>query len=153
GVTLQLKAVELTMRDNPGAAIQTMGQVQELARDSLREARARVWEMHDATNVDADLATSLGAILRQRTTSTAIDVSIATSGPVRPIPLNLKDAAFRIGREAVNNAVLHAEPARIDVVLEFSESSLVLKVSDDGHGFDSQKGASAQQQGHFGLSG
>jgi signal transduction histidine kinase len=46
------------------------------------------------------------------------------------------DALVHIGREAVTNAVKHAEPHTIEVLLEHADEWR-LRVSDDGRGFDS----------------
>ena len=57
---------------------------------------------------------------------------------------------MRIGQEAINNAVKHAEANRIDVALNFDTRSVRLSIRDDGRGFD----ADAQiADGHFGLIG
>ena len=65
----------------------------------------------------------------------------------------MEDAAFRIGREAVVNAVRHAEAHRLDIHVEFGPESLRLEVRDDGRGFTPREAKDAHQTGHFGLSG
>ena len=51
-----------------------------------------------------------------------------------------KEQCFLIFREAVSNAVRHANASRIDVILEIPESgSMTLKVIDDGLGFDTHE--------------
>src|SRR4029077_1170359 len=45
-------------------------------------------------------------------------------------------ALFRIAQEALNNAAKHTSAKRITVGLEEKEGELVLRVSDDGKGFD-----------------
>jgi signal transduction histidine kinase len=54
-------------------------------------------------------------------------------------------------REAVNNAIRHGEPTRIDVRLMASAAGLDISVVDDGRGFD----VAGRQAvvGHFGLRG
>ena len=48
----------------------------------------------------------------------------------------LETACFRIVQEAVTNVVRHAKAAKISVVLERSGADLILRISDDGIGFD-----------------
>lgn len=55
------------------------------------------------------------------------------------------DALVHIGREAVTNAIKHADPAAVEVVLEYADE-WQLRVRDDGRGFDK-----AGACGGFGL--
>jgi signal transduction histidine kinase len=48
----------------------------------------------------------------------------------------IKLQLYRIAQEATRNAVLHAEPATIEVRLETNGDALLLQVKDDGTGFD-----------------
>lgn len=48
----------------------------------------------------------------------------------------LETACFRIVQEAATNVVRHAKAAKISVVLERNESDLMMRISDDGIGFD-----------------
>ncbi len=45
-------------------------------------------------------------------------------------------AIYRIAQEAITNAIRHANPQKICVVLKSKDHKIVLKVSDDGIGFD-----------------
>jgi signal transduction histidine kinase len=52
----------------------------------------------------------------------------------------VKEQCFLTFREALGNAVRHAKADRIDVLLEIpSQGRLVLKIMDDGVGFDTRK--------------
>jgi signal transduction histidine kinase/streptogramin lyase len=153
GITLQLKAAEVALPEEPDVAAETLIRVQRLARESLREARNRVWDMREPAASDADLPTALKAAAQERTAGLAMEVSVTTSGSPRRLPRPLEDAAFRIGREAIVNAVRHAEARRIEIHLDFRPSALCLEVRDDGRGFGSLQAEEARKQGHFGLSG
>ena len=60
----------------------------------------------------------------------------------------LETGVYRIVQEAITNALKHAEPSRIGVLVEEAEDQIRLGVRDDGHGFD----PSAATEG-FGLLG
>jgi signal transduction histidine kinase len=64
----------------------------------------------------------------------------------------VEDNLLRIGQEAINNAVKHAQPRRIIVNLIFDARKVQLRVQDDGCGFDSQAVGNGAA-GHFGLMG
>ncbi len=153
GVTLQLKAAEVALPEEPDVAAETLLRVQRLARESLREARERVWDMRETTAVDADLPTALERIARDRTAGMPMEVAVTISGSPRRLARPLEDAAFRIGREAIVNAVRHAQASRIEIHLDFRPNAFCLEVQDDGRGFGAPDAEEARERGHFGLSG
>jgi signal transduction histidine kinase len=64
----------------------------------------------------------------------------------------VEDNLLRIGQEAVNNAVKHAQAQRISVNLVFDARRVQLSIRDDGRGFDDQAAGNGQAT-HFGLIG
>ncbi len=62
-------------------------------------------------------------------------------------PYAVKEAMYRIAQEALQNAVKHARPSRLELTLENQAVSLRLKVRDDGLGFNPQ----GSFPGHLGL--
>jgi signal transduction histidine kinase len=153
GVTLQLKGAALALPERPDVAAEMILRVQRLAHESLREARERVWDMHETELGGDDLPSALGASARERTAGTDIEVSVVTSGERRRLARPLEDAAFKVGREAIFNAVRHAEARRIEIVVDFGATRFRLEVRDDGRGFTPEEGDAARRMGHFGLSG
>jgi signal transduction histidine kinase len=153
GVTLQLKAAELALPEEPDVAAETILRVQQLARSSLREARERVWDMRGTHLGGQDLPAALESLARERVAETGIEVSLITSGQRRRLAPTLEDGAFRIGREAVVNAVRHSQARRIEIRVDFGADTLRLEVRDDGRGFSPAESEEARRQGHFGLSG
>jgi signal transduction histidine kinase len=152
GVTLQLVKAEDALPGQPGVAAETIARVQHLAQESLREARERVWEMREAVAVSDDLATALETIARDRSSGMPVEVAVTTAGSPRRLPRSVGDAAFRIGREALVNAVRHAEASRIEIHLDFQAGLLRLEVRDDGRGVSPIEAEGASKRGHFGLS-
>ena len=58
---------------------------------------------------------------------------------------------IRIGREAVANAVRHAQPGRIDVLVVYEPQRVRLEVCDDGAGFPLKGDEVDSLNGHWGL--
>jgi signal transduction histidine kinase/ligand-binding sensor domain-containing protein len=153
GVTLQLKAAELALPEQPDVAAETLLRVEKLAHASLKEARERVWDMRETSLAEGGLAAALERIALERVQGTGIEVSVTSSGQGRPITQVIEDAAFRIGREAIVNAVRHAGARRIEIEVAFGKSTLRLEVRDDGRGFTPVESEEARRNGHFGLTG
>ncbi len=58
----------------------------------------------------------------------------------------VKDAAFRIGREAIVNVVKHAKARRLEIEIEFAATGIRLEVRDDGRGFSPEQGEEARRR-------
>ena len=56
-------------------------------------------------------------------------------GTATPLNLRLADALLNIGREAIANAVSHANPTKLKITLNYTENSVELEVDDNGQGF------------------
>jgi signal transduction histidine kinase len=69
---------------------------------------------------------------------------------LRPVVL---EGLHRICREAIANAVNHAEASRIDVGIIYGRRFLEVGCHDDGRGIPRDMGKSASREGHWGLPG
>lgn len=61
------------------------------------------------------------------------------SGDLLELPAALETTAYRIAQEATNNATRHSQAARLDVTMRIDERVLVLRMHDDGVGFDARE--------------
>ena len=82
-----------------------------------------------------DLAGALSDVAQQMTTGTALNATVRTVGPVRPLGPSDEHHLLRIGLEAVTNTIKHARATTVDVVLRFDDDAVHLVVTDDGSGF------------------
>ena len=62
-------------------------------------------------------------------------------------------ALYRIAQEALNNALQHADPARVDLGLEWDGIALHLTIDDDGSGPPGADALDYAARGHYGLLG
>jgi signal transduction histidine kinase len=77
---------------------------------------------------------------------------VEVSGTFRPLSPLIEGNLLRIGQEAVNNAVRHAQARNILINLKFEARRVQLSVRDDGDGFDYQVVQNGDGK-HFGLVG
>jgi signal transduction histidine kinase len=73
----------------------------------------------------------------------------------RPQPFEREEALFRIGQEALNNVVKHAQARRVVIALGQDRDGIHLRVQDDGRGFDpgALANAGSGEAGGLGLVG
>jgi signal transduction histidine kinase len=76
-------------------------------------------------------------------------IADSVTRPLRPI---IRDEVYRIGREALVNAFLHASANHIEVEVEYASRHLRVLVRDDGIGIDPHMLHSGRE-GHWGLVG
>ncbi len=117
---------------------QLSGPQAELAGHALRELRAAGGDMDTSV---AELRTPLEGrpierMLRERATelAPASDAEIAVRGTIGELPAHIAAHAYRIGAEALTNAVRHGAARRIDVVLSRNGTTATIDVTDDGRG-------------------
>jgi signal transduction histidine kinase len=82
------------------------------------------------------------------TEGTSVNSEFAQGGVSRQLPPAWDEHLLRIGQEALTNAIRHGHAQRIVMDLEFTEDAVLLRLADDGRGFD----ANSAFEG-FGLAG
>jgi ligand-binding sensor domain-containing protein/signal transduction histidine kinase len=152
GISVQLEVVARTMPPGAEAARTHLDRARRQVRHGIAEARRYVWDLRSTALENKDLPTALSETARRLTNETTVQTQVEVNGTFRPLPRLVEDNLLRIGQEAVNNAVKHAQAQRIVVNLVFDAKRVQLSVRDDGIGFDNQVRVNGKA-GHFGLIG
>jgi two-component system sensor histidine kinase UhpB len=100
-----------------------------------------------------DLPEALDGAVRSVMAGASVALEFTVSGDRRPLQPVVETTALRIGREAVLNALKHAEARKIEVRLEYAPPLLVLQVADDGRGIPMGAAEAAASAGHLGIAG
>jgi len=123
-----------------------------LVRHGIAEARRYVWDLRSQALEKDDLPTALAETARRLTSETPLQVQFDVTGTFRPLPRLVEDNLLRLGQEAINNAVQHAQAKQIFVNLKFNTKRVELSVRDDGRGFNYQTDKN-ESSNHYGLVG
>jgi ligand-binding sensor domain-containing protein/signal transduction histidine kinase len=150
GLSIQLEVVARTMPPGADAAMSSLDRARRQVRHGIAEARRYVWDLRSPALENNDLPTALAETARRLTHDTAIHAQVEVNGTFRPLAQSVEGNLLRIGQEAINNAVKHAQAQRILVNLVFDARRVQLIVRDDGRGFNNQVNG---RDGHFGLIG
>ncbi|HSL55897.1 MAG TPA: carbapenam-3-carboxylate synthase domain-containing protein [Pyrinomonadaceae bacterium] len=150
GLSVQLEVVARTMPPGADAAMSSLDRARRQVRHGIAEARRYVWELRSPALENNDLPAALAETARRLTHDTAIHAQVEVNGTFRPLAQAVEGNLLRIGQEAINNAVKHANAQRIFVNLVFDARRVQLIVRDDGRGFNNQVNG---REGHFGLIG
>lgn len=152
GVTLQLRAL---LKSHPQASFeikQTLESIETEATRSVREARRAVGDMRGNEPGSADLVTALQELVQNQSARTSTQLRWRLEGEPRELSHPIAESLFRIAREALSNALRHAQANCIEVSLLVTAKFLRLSVRDNGRGFDLTPDM-ARAQGHWGLVG
>ena len=148
GITLQLNNAQYYAAQDAAIAWDIIEQVKTLARAGLAESRRLVWSLHPNAEEYRDLVGSLQRSLIQLTLHTSLQTDLVITGTPQPVPPDIGMNLLRIGQEATTNALRHAQAQMLQVELCFQIDAIVLRIEDNGVGFNQQ---SAHDRGGFGL--
>ena len=152
GVALQLQVVKAKLQESPRLAAEHLDLAVSLVTHSLDEARRSIRELRSGSLEKRDLAQGLLEVAKQLTAGSPTQVELKVRGSVPQMPADAESNLFRIGQEAITNAVKHAQARKIQIRLGYHDGHIMLCVKDDGRGFN-MRDFSSVGNGHFGLIG
>jgi signal transduction histidine kinase len=115
---------------------------------AIAETRAIISSFHPATVRELGFVASLRAAVAPFPAAQSVALTIQSTIDDRALAGTL---LVPIAQELVVNAVKHASPTAIRVVLETEADRTVLEIDDDGVGIDDTASRRAVQAGHLGL--
>lgn len=153
GITLQLRGIQRQLGQRPESGASALNDVLATADIALQDARHMIWDMRAVELEGRELADALESAALSAVAGSNISLVFTARGNRRPLPLSVETTVLRIGREAVLNAVKHADPHSLEVKLEYGSRSLLLMVVDDGRGIAAGAVETAASGGHWGIAG
>jgi ligand-binding sensor domain-containing protein/signal transduction histidine kinase len=150
GIALHAGALRDTGRDLSPIASRHLDVIGRLVRSSLDEARGSVWDLHPESLRQRDLTEALRSMVAELTGDTPVKAAFEVCGSPRPLGRLAERNIFRIGQEALTNAVKHSGACQVEMVLSFERARILLRVRDNGRGFDVARPGSGDPEG-FGL--
>jgi len=136
GILMQLGAAEEAMhecaRNSPLPAILT--RIRDLAKDGLAEARRSVMALRPDQTRRVGLELALKQLAERSTVDGRIICSFEGALSGDGLAPERQHELLRIAQEAVSNAVRHAHPANVRILLQEESALWRLMVVDDGRG-------------------
>lgn len=127
-------AAALVDRD-PARAKGELQQVAALAAEAADELRAAVVELRPAALDEDGLVATLRTQIQVLDRAHTARVTFTAHG-VRALPAAQEEALLRVAQEALHNALRHSGADQVHVTLSKRGQDTVLRVEDDGRGFD-----------------
>jgi signal transduction histidine kinase/ligand-binding sensor domain-containing protein len=124
----------------------------ELATSALHAARKSVKHLREQRPC-GDLARPLMEVIEHLQRHYAVAIRLTKSGKEQQLQGGACEEVLAIAKEAILNALKHANATVVDVQIHFSHRSFVLVVKDDGIGINSELLNQREAEGHWGLRG
>ena len=131
GLNSQLKGI-------PGVNHQALDMLVNQTKVIHEEMRTLINELRPINLGANDLEDALRQHVRSIRYSTNTEIKLFISGNMRRLPQPVQQNLNRIAQEALSNIARHAKASHAEIMLEVSNQTITLTISDNGIGFDSR---------------
>jgi nitrate/nitrite-specific signal transduction histidine kinase len=150
GVTMFAEAASRMLSEGKhGEAQAHLKELRLTAQEALGEMRLLIYELRPPVLQRVGLRGALQARLETVEGRSGIETNIEVVGE-EDLEVPIQEGLYRIAREALNNALKHAQASNIGVKLAYDGPNASLEIVDDGIGFDASPGT---EEGGMGIHG
>jgi ligand-binding sensor domain-containing protein/signal transduction histidine kinase len=152
GLVFNIELASNELPSRPGEAKGRLQGVLDQLRQTVAAGRRALTDLRSPNISYGELSGALLHLGEQLQTDSGPRLNIHIEGNDSWLPSLIGDEVFQIGREALFNAIRHAQATTIEVALSCKERGLTLRVADDGCGIEPEI-LRRGRTGHFGLQG
>jgi two-component system NarL family sensor kinase len=135
-IRLQLEVIAAELPNPPAGVRRALSHIATLANDAGEQVRSLSRRLHPPEWQRL----SLEAAVQQLWDSSGVPQRFEASLGIEPLPREPEQAAkvlvYRAAQEALTNLVRHAQASRVEMTLEARGDRVVLRIQDNGVGFD-----------------
>src|SRR5262249_9987723 len=146
GMTVQAAAAHDVFDADPDRAREALSSIEKTGRAALTELRRLLASVRDGGRPELTPQPGLDAVdelvEQVRRAGLVVRLSVEGNRPALPAPLDL--SAYRIGQEALTNALKHASAHRAWVDIRYADAEVNVRVRDDGVGASEPNGTSGR---------
>ena len=122
----------------------------QVTRSGLEETRRVLKAVRASPLEDLGLRLAILQLAQETANRGNLALKINIPEPLLPLAPDVEHCIFRICQEAVANVLYHANATCLHICLEQTPETTLVKIIDDGIGFEPKL---SKQPGHFGLVG
>jgi ligand-binding sensor domain-containing protein len=151
GISLQVEVTdELLPADFP--AKQSLARALSLCKSALDAGRRALNDLRAESLSAADFVKSFSQLANEFTRDPGTEIDVIVEGRERPLNAPAGNDVLQVGRQAIANALLHANARKIHVLLSYGERHLEIRVQDNGCGINEET-LNLRRPGHYGIAG
>jgi len=118
-------------------AIVELRSLKEIVRNCLKDVRRVIYDLRPMSIDDLGLRPTLQKYIENFSAEHSLRIDFRVKGNDNRIKdSNIALAIFRVVQESLSNIQKHANATYVSVQLECTEKSILLRIKDDGKGFD-----------------
>ena len=127
-----------------------LGKALATSRSGLVETRRALKALRASPVDDLGLILALRRLGEQTAVRAPFIVNLMLPDILPDMTSDVEQCIYRTTQEALTNVIRHAEAQQVDVALTYDSNGFMLRVQDNGRGFDAKK---RQNGEHYGLVG
>ena len=138
-LAMDIETVGRQLSSSPGQIGRTVQEIQERVVELSDVVRHLAYQLHPSILDDLGLPIAVQRLVEDFTTRSHIQGSFGCKNIPAAIPQEIATCLYRITQESLSNVVRHAEATRVDVELTGFQSELMVTITDNGVGFNSEQ--------------
>lgn len=151
GVTLYTKAASRLLASGESlTAAMYIDEISTIAREALQEMRLLIFELRPPLLEQEGLVAALQSRLEAVESRAGIETTLEAYGIGR-LSAAVEHALYRVGQEALTNALKHAKANSVTITLRRHQGTLTMIIADDGIGFSPTAAAGCTGLGLVGM--
>ncbi len=129
-------ARETALTGNYDALLANLASTREVAHQAMGEMRLLLYDLRSESLARLGLAEALEQRLEAVERRAGLKAHLELEGPVGALPAAIEETLYRVGQEALSNALRHAHATEVNVWLRSGSDHVELRVVDNGLGLD-----------------
>lgn len=146
-IVMLLEAAEPMIGADDAVVRRHLELARQAARENLAETRSLVAALTPAGLADSTLVDAVRRIAERCAEEAQLSAALTVTGSPRRLASGSEVVLLRAAQESLANVRKHAGAGRVDLTLDYAGEETVLRICDDGRGFEPEKAAG------FGLNG
>jgi len=134
-------------------AYKTLEKTLDHADQVLAEGRDRIQNLRVNSASLSDLPAAFRSVAEETSQGGNATFKTVVEGRVRELHPLVLEECYRIGREAIINALSHSNAQQVEAEIAYDSRQFRLRVRDDGRGIDPKILEAGGRSGHWGLRG
>lgn len=153
GITVQLATLKANSNANTEELQQKITNTQRTVEKSVDVVHRFARELRPSLLDDLGLIPALQSYLKTYLEETGIRVSLSAFAQIEECDSAQRTAFYRIAQEALTNITRHAKATAVSIQFVRNDTSISMKITDDGQGFPVEGNGCVNQNSRLGLLG
>ena len=135
-IVLKTDIAKAVLRQDLNKGFAELDELKETVRDTLREIRHIIYELRPAPLEHKSLTFAVEGLIQEFKKYAACEVDFKATVERADVQTSMQIAVYRLIQESLNNIKKHAQAKHVKILLEYSPNFVVVKITDDGKGFE-----------------